>query len=60
MIPRDITEAFGSSEMGARLCGPFPIGTLHRGNLDRLLSWQERYHPTVKHRTPKKRRRRGR
>jgi hypothetical protein len=59
MIDRDIVESFCSSEMGMGLCKAFPIGTLHRANFPRLQAWQERYHPTVKRRTPKKRKRRG-
>lgn len=59
MIDRDIVEAFFSSEMGVRLSEAFPFGTLHRANFPRMQAWQERYHPIVKHRTPKKRKRRG-
>ena len=60
MIDRDIVEAFCTSDMGLRLCNAFPVGTLHRRNLVALERWQRRYHPVLKRRTPKKRRRRGR
>jgi len=59
MVPIAMAQSFVSSEMGQRLNKAFPIGTLHRRNIVRLQQWQERYHPIVKRRTPKKRRRKS-
>lgn len=52
-----LAQSFVDSEFGLRLCEPFPIGTLHRGNLRYLAAWQQKYRPTVKRRIPKHRKR---
>jgi hypothetical protein len=57
LISGALAQSFARSDMGLGLYGPFPVGTLHSANFERLHAWQERYHPTVKRRTPKKRKR---
>jgi hypothetical protein len=52
-----LAQSFVDSEFGMRLCEPFPIGTLHRGNLLYLVAWQRKYRPVYKRRTPKHRKR---
>lgn len=56
-ITPDILHAYDTSMFGAALCKPFPIGSLHRGQLHVLDAWQQKFHPVVKKRTSKKRRR---
>lgn len=56
-IPSDMTAAFAGSILGAKLTEVFPIGQLHRGTIHVLHAWQEKFHPIVKRRRPKKRKR---
>jgi hypothetical protein len=59
LVSRALAQSFVDSEFGLNLNRVFPVGTMHRGNLLYLIEWQKRYRPVVKHRTPKKRKRRG-
>jgi hypothetical protein len=53
----DLTAAYATSPLGADLVKPFPIGQLHRGTMHVLQAWQQRFHPIVKRRKPKHRKR---
>jgi hypothetical protein len=56
-VPPELEQAFADSMYGAPLVKPFPIGNLHRGTLHELAAWQQKFHPDVKRRKPKHRKR---
>lgn len=52
-----LAKAFVASEYGMTLTDRWPVGSLHRANFPLMQKWSDRYKPTMKRRTPKKRRR---
>jgi hypothetical protein len=51
-----LARAFVASPVGMTLVDRFPIGTLHRDQFPAFAQWERRYHPEIRKRVSKTRR----